>query len=262
MNYLRVKAILVQEFFYSFRAIEILMDLVVFPVMSVIVFGFLSNYLAGANNVLIGRGVLLGILLWQVIWITQYTISLGSLWNIWSRNLSNLFVTPLTVREYLFAQTLSGVFKGVLILGVNAIISIYVFNFNILDLGLLNLTLMLINLIFFAFSLAIVILGLIFRFGVRIQAFAWGILPFFQPLSAAFYPVSVLPSFLQPIAYALPPTYIFEAARGILGGSGMDMQKMITAFVLNIIYITVAIISFDYNFKKSKESGQFARNEG
>src|SRR3989338_3110869 len=262
MKYLRIKAILLQESFLSFRSLEIIMDLVFFPIMSIIVFGFLSIYLSGFNNFSIGRGVLLGMLLWQVIWIVQYSVALGSLWNIWSRNLSNLFVTPLTVREYIFAQAFSGILKMFIIFLGSSVVCFYFFNFNILDIGIANLAIVILNLMLFGFALGLVILGLIFRFGTRIQAFAWGILPFFQLITAAFYPVSVLPPFLQNVAYTLPPTYVFEATRGILNGLPMDMHQMSTALLLNIFYLTLAIISFDYNFKKSKESGQFARNEG
>ncbi len=262
MNFLRIKAIIAQEFYMSYRAIEILMDLVVFPVMSIVVFGFLSKYLTGINTPAVGRSVLMGMLLWQFIWITQYTVSFGSLWNIWSRNLSNLFVTPLTVKEYLFAQTMSGVMKGLFILFLSSLLSVYIFDFNLLDIGLVNLVLIIINLSLFAFSLGVGILGLIFRFGTRIQAFAWGFLPFFQPITAAFYPVHVLPTFLQPVAYMLPPTYMFEVARQILGGDPIDYGYFVMAFTINIVYLTLAVSFFHYLYNKSKESGQFARNEG
>ncbi len=261
MNLLRVKGILLQELYFSFRAIEIVMDLAVFPLMTIIVFGFLSKYLAGTDPV-ISKGVLAGMLLWQFIWITQYTVALGSLWNIWSRNLSNLFVSPLTVSEFIFAQTLSGILKGLLILLLGSILSFYVYNFNILEIGIINLTILSVNLVLFAFTLGMIVLGLIFRFGLRIQSFAWGLLPIFQPLTAAFYPVTILPKPLQVIAYLLPPTYVFEAIRGILRTSYLDLSLMGVAFLLNIIYVSSSIIFFRYMFNKSKESGQFARNEG
>ena len=261
MNYLRIKAIIAQEFFMFYRAIEIVIDLVVFPVMSIIVFGFLSKYLAGIDSPVIGKSVLMGMLLWQFIWITQYTISLGSMWNIWSRNLSNLFVTPLSVTEYIFAQSMSGVIKALVILAFSSIITIQVFDFNLLELGIANLFWSVINLSLFAFSLGIGILGLIFRFGTRIQAFAWGALPLFQPLTAAFYPVSVLPRSLQLVAFMLPPTYVFEAGRQALEGRPVIMGYYATALLLNTVYLLIAILLFNFLFKKSKESGQFARNE-
>ncbi len=256
-----IKAILQQELFVTYRAIEVIMDIIFFPLMSIILFGFLSTYLTKASGSSIGQSVLMGMLLWQVIFIVQYSVSVGSLWNIWARNLSNLFITPLRARDYIFAQALSGAIKALLMLMLSAVISIYIFHFNLFILGFVPLSVFLSNLILFAFAVGLIILGVIFRYGTRIQAFAWGLLPMFQPITAAFYPVSVLPTPLRVIAYFFPPTFIFEAARGVLQSHYLDWRLIGIAFFENIIYVVVAILFFSAMFAKSKDTGQFARNE-
>lgn len=105
------------------------------------------------------------------------------------------------------------------------------------------------------------ILGLIFRFGTRIQAFAWGLLPLFQPLTAAFFPVSVLPQPLRSIAYLFPPTYVFEAARASLASPTIRWDLLGISAGENLFYLILALWFFTVMFKKSKDSGQFARNE-
>ncbi|HKC04572.1 MAG TPA: ABC transporter permease [Patescibacteria group bacterium] len=257
----RIKAVLYQEFFVSLRSMEIIMDIVFFPSMTIILFGFLSTYLSGASSSFIGNSVLMGMLLWQIIFITQYSVSVGSLWNIWSRNLSNMFVSPLDIKEYIFAHVLSGSIKALFVFLTTSVICIFIFHFNIFSIGLLNLSLFYINFVLFAFSIGIAILGLIFCFGTRIQAFAWGLVPMFQPLTAALYPVSVLPTPLREIAYIFPPTYVFEAAREALKSGITDWHLLTTAFLINIIYVILGIFFFRLMFKKSRESGQFARNE-
>ncbi len=263
MNFDRVKGILIQEFFITIRSYEVILDIFVFPVMSVILFGFLANYLTGASGESVAHSLLAGMLLWQFIFIVQYSVSVGSLWNIWARNLSNMFITPLTLSDYLFSQTVSGVFKAFCVFIPSAFLSIAIFNFNIFQLGFLNIFLYIVNLIFFASSIGIIILGLIFRFGTRIQAFAWGFLPIIQPLAAAFYPISVLPAPLRILSYALPPSYIFEAIRkNFSGANSIDWSGIGLAFGLNVIYFLSAIFIFKLLFKESKRVGQFARLEG
>ena len=83
----------------------------------------------------------------------------------------------------------------------------------------------------------------------------------FQPLTAALYPVSVLPSPLKEMAYIFPPTYIFEAARASFGSAVIRWDLIGTAFVINIVYFVLGVLFFRLMFKKSRESGQFARNE-
>src|SRR3712207_8761664 len=45
---------------------------------------------------------------------------------------------------------------------------------------------------------------------------AWTIMFLLMPLACVYYPVSILPSWLQALAWALPPTYVFEGMRALL----------------------------------------------
>src|SRR5436853_2757453 len=258
MKLRRITAILMQEFFVTTRSVEVVMDIFFFPLINIVVFGFLSLYLEGSNESIVGQYVLLGMLLWQVIWIIEYSVAVGSLWNIWARNLSNMFIAPLMVKEYILAHTLSGIAKASFMLLFSATLSFFVFKLNILTIGILPLTLAFINFAFFAFSMGIAILGLIFRYGTRIQAFAWGVVPVFQPLSAAFYPLKVMPLPLQFVAYLFPPTYTFEAARYSLAYHIINWQLFGISFAENIFYCIVCIIFFSKMFEKSRDTGQFA----
>lgn len=254
---------LVQELFTTLRSYEVIMDIIVFPIMSVILFGFLSVYLTGLSNHNVAYALITGMLLWQVVFIVQYSVAVGSLWNIWSRNLSNIFISPITTSEYLMSQILSGIIKAFLVFGPSAILTRMIFGFNIFNLGPANLGLYLVNLILFAISIGIVILGLIFRFGTRIQAFAWGLLPIIQPLSAAFYPVSVLPDFLKPVAYIFPATYVFEALRASTANPvSQQWEQLALALTINLIYLFGAVKFFHLMLRHSKTTGMFARLEG
>lgn len=258
----RMFAIMLQEFFIMKRSLEVIIDLFYFSIITVVVFGFVSLYLAGSDDSLTAYYLLYGMILWEVIRLTQYSVSVGSLWNIWSRNLSNMFVAPLSVTEYLVAQIISGILKTVVIFVLIGCIAIFVFNFNIFQTGTTNLILFFINLSIFAWAIGIMILGLIFKYGTKIQALAWGLVFIFQPLTAAFFPLDVLPPFLQTFAKVLPPTYVFEAARKSLSDPSVDWNLTIIAFILNAIYLVIAIVLFTFMFNASKKSGQFARNEG
>lgn len=261
MSLLRIKAVLLQEVFITKHSFEIFMDLFFFSVMSVIVFGFLANFLSGSTNSITAFYLLQGLILWEVVRITQYSMSVGSLWNIWSRNLGNMFITPLSIKEYLFAHMLSGTIKSLLSFTVISLISIIVFKFNIFNLGWSNLILYFLNLTFFSWAIGIIVLGIIFRFGTRVSALAWGIIFLFQPLTAVFFPVSVLPPSIQLIANLLPPTHIFEAARINLTNPSINWHLITLAFVQNCFYLIISVLFFNLMLKQSKETGQFTRNE-
>ncbi len=262
MNSRRILAILKQEYYITRRSVEIIFDILFMPVMSIVVFGFLSSYLASSGNPQAAGGVLMGMILWQVLFIVQYSVAVGSLWNIWSRNLSTMFVSPLQVKEYILAHTLSGVVKGLMILTLSSAICYFLFDFNILQLGFFNLILFLGNFMLFAVAVGMMILGAIFRFGTKIQALAWGLLSILQPLTAAFYPVSVLPSPIREFSYIFPATHIFEAARLAYATGATNWNALFIAFGLNIVYLIIGMKVFKSMFYASRMSGQFARNEG
>ena len=262
MSTRRIKAIILQELYITKNSLEIIIDLFYFSIITIIVFGLVSMYLTGTNNPLSAQYILVGMILWEIIRITQYSISVGALWNIWSRNLSNMFVTPLTLSEYLLATMIAGMIKTGIILVLISVIAAFLFKFNILNIGTVNLLLALINLTIFAWSVGIIILAIIFRYGQRIQALAWGLVFLFQPLCAAFFPVSVLPEPLRNLAYVFPPTYVFEAARLALIDPSVNWNAMGISFAQNIIYFLLSLWFFNFMFNKSKDIGQFARNEG
>ncbi|OGY23759.1 MAG: hypothetical protein A2Y57_04500 [Candidatus Woykebacteria bacterium RBG_13_40_7b] len=262
MNISRIKAILLQELYITKRSLEVILDLFFFSIMTIVVFGFVSLFLTGNITGASAHYLILGLILWEIIRINQYSISVGALWNVWSRNLSNMFIAPISVREYLAAHMISGVVKTFTIFIIISLVSSLFFKFNIFNLGPLNLFFFFVNLIIFSWTIGIALLGVIFRFGTRIQALAWGSIFLFQPLTASFFPVTVLPNFLQKIAFALPPTYVFEAARAALVDPTFNWKFMLIALVLNAFYFLVSLWFFNYMFRRSKETGQFARLEG
>ena len=104
-------------------------------------------------------------------------------------------------------------------------------------------------------------LGMILRLGTRLQSLAWGFIYIIQPIVGVFYPVSVLPSVVQKIAYALPPTYIFESARAaVLTGSPI-WNNLEIAGVLNIAYFVLSYLFMKDMWEWARRTGALARME-
>ena len=71
--------------------------------------------------------------------------------------------------------------------------------FNLFALGPV-LVLFFINLMIMGWSVALGVVSLILRHGAGAEPLAWGVLFGLAPFSAVFYPVSVLPGFIRPVA--------------------------------------------------------------
>ena len=203
----------------------------------------------------------LGTLMWEIMRATQYSMSLGALWNVWSHNFSNMFIAPLSMLEYVLAQMISGALKALVLFALVAVIAASLFDFNLLNMGAGNLALAFLNLLWFGYSMGLFILGIILRLGTRIQALAWGLVLIFQPLTAAFYPLSVMPPPLQSVARAFPPTHVFEASRAGLTAPDIHWDWYLIAGGENVVYFVLSVWFFRFMYRRSRETGQFARNE-
>src|ERR1051326_6809749 len=131
----RIRAVLLQEAYISRRSVEVLVDLPLWSLMTVIVFGFVTRFLSSVMNPTVAQYLYLGTLMWEIMRITQYSMSLGALWNVWSHNFSNMFIAPLSMTEYVVAQMISGAVKAVILFSLVAFIAATFFDFNLFSMG-------------------------------------------------------------------------------------------------------------------------------
>jgi ABC-2 type transport system permease protein len=100
------------------------------------------------------------------------------------------------------------------------------------------------NLILTSWAVGIFVSGIVLRNGMGAESLAWTIMFLLLPLTCVYYPVSVLPAWLQPVAWLLPPTYVFEGMRALLINQVFRADLMLWAFALNAAYFVIAVIGF------------------
>jgi ABC-2 type transport system permease protein len=117
------------------------------------------------------------------------------------------------------------------------------FGFNFYALGF-ALAAFFLNLILTSWSVGIVVSGFVMRNGMGAESLAWTVMFVLMPLTCVYYPVSILPGWLQWLAWALPPTYVFEGMRALVLEGTFRADLMLTAFALNLVYFAVAVTVF------------------
>jgi len=260
----RIKAVLLQELFMMRRSLETIVDVFVYPVMNIVVFGFISKYLLGSTNQGTFLSLIVGMLFWQVFSTTQYTVSVATLWNMWSHNLTNLFASPITLVEYFVAHSITAFIKSMVVFGIGSLIAYLQFGFSVIQLPFIFLLIMILNLYIVGVAIGLVLIGFIFAHGIRIQALTWGFVSIIQPLAAVFYPLSTLPEPFTSIARLLPLTYMFEALRQTIHDGAIlpsSQQLLITGSFITALYVVLSLIFFKYLIDKSHQTGQFAKND-
>ena len=174
--------------------------------------------------------------------------------EIWSRNFTNLFVAPLRVSEIITAltgtaliRTLIGIIPAILLMSP-------LFGVSILKLGA-PLFLLFLSLYIFGTTLGILVTSGLLRFGPAFENTAWSSLFLLAPLGCVYYPLSILPEWLQLIAKFLPLVYIFEEARSILINNAVDYTNIINALLLNLVYFILSVMIFYYSFYGARKKG-------
>ena len=102
-------------------------------------------------------------------------------------------------------------------------------------------------------------MALVLRFGQAAEALIWGIPFLIQPLSAVFYPVRVLPGWVQVIARALPSTWVFEGMRDALATGRVETRTLLLAVGLNAVYLAAGAAFFGWTLGRVREKGYLAR---
>jgi len=259
----RVLALLLRQLYLYRRSLIRALEIVYWPVMDLLVWGFVSLYvgrLRGGGAVAIAF-LLGGMILWDLFYRAQQAISVSFLEDIWTRNLINVFVSPISTAEFVLAMLLLGVMKvvvtGLLLSGLAAAL----YAFNIFQHGL-QLVPFVLNLLIAGWGIGIITTAMILRFGQGAETLAWAIPFLFQPFSAVFYPVAVLPTALRPVAWLLPTTHVFEGMRTVLAGGGVAWDQVAWALVGNAALLAIAAVVFTRVMYIARERGLLLRMEG
>src|SRR5947209_13686527 len=208
-----------------------LLELIYWPAVQLFVWGFLQLYLA-QNSGFFARasGVFIAaVLMWDVLFRGQLGFSVSFLEEMWSRNLSNLMISPLRPIEFISALMIMSLIRLAIGMVPVTLLAIAFFGFNLYSLGL-ALAAFFVNLILTSWAVALVVSGVLLRNGMGAENLAWTLMFVLMPLICVYYPVSVLPDWLKPIAWSLPPTYVFEGMRALVVDHIFRANLMIEAF--------------------------------
>ena len=222
--------------------------------------GFLQRYLAITPGPLArGAGVLIGsVLLWDILFRSKIGFSTTFLEEMWARNLGNLLTSPLRPYELLMALSVWSVIRIGISIGPVAVAAYLIFGFNLLDLGL-PLVAFFAVLMLTSWSLGLLAAGIILGYGLGAWWLAWSLAILLLPLSCVYYPVSVLPEWLQPIALMLPPTHVFEGMRSILLNNTFDPTQLWLAMGLSVVYLFVGYAAFSRFLAIARVNGTLLR---
>ena len=249
----RITGMVLRYLFIYKRSVIRIAELIFFPLMDLLVWGFVTLYLEQITQSKTVVFLLGGIVLWDIFFRAQQAVGMSVLQEMWVGNTLNLFVSPLRSHELVISTAIVGFIRALITATGLGLCAYLLYSFNLLSIGISLIPLFAL-LLFFGWALGLFTASLILRYGEAAESLAW-IVPFLvQPFVAVFYPVSSLPPALQTFAQIFPCTHIFEGMRSVLQGGDIPWHAMGTSFLLTIAWITVTGTYFAHtlNFVRHK----------
>lgn len=260
MSWRRVRAIVLQNWFVMRRSPIRIFELFYWPLIEVVLWGFITVYLSTADaRIPGGVSVLLGaVLLWDLLFRSQQELAITQLIDVWDRNIVNLYASPLRQSEYVAGALVFSIGRVVVGTSFLIVIADVWFGFSLLDVGAV-LAPALAALVVFGWALGLVIRAAVMRFGTNAEVLAWSLAFLIQPVSAVFYPLDTLPDWLQTVARGLPTPYVFESVRAYLAGQGVRGDWLATGLALSGVYLALGAFVAFAAYQKVRRLGRLAK---
>jgi ABC-2 type transport system permease protein len=253
----RIYALLLRHAYLMRSSPTRLFDLMYWPLLQMVVWGFITVFLARHSSWMVqAGGVLIGaVLLWDVLVRGQFGMTLSLLEEMWSRNLANLFVSPLRTTEFAISLMILSMLRSLFGVVPAALLAIPLFAYSIFDLGPALVAFWAV-LTMFGWGVGLMISAALVRFGLSAESYAWASIFVLAPVSGVYYPIDTLPHWLRPVSWALPSTHVFEGMRAVMIDHAFRWDLLGSALALNALYLALGIGLFLLAFGSARRRGQ------
>jgi ABC-2 type transport system permease protein len=256
VNWNKIFALSLRHIYLIKGSFPRILDLIYWPTIQIFLWGFISKFFT-LNSTFYENtvGVILSAaILYDFLFRSSISYNMMFLEEIWSRNFTNLFIAPIKLSEIIASLTFTAIFRTLIGLVPAALLAIPFFGVSILKIGM-PLIFLLITLYIFGVTLGLLVTSGLVRFGPSFENIAWASLFFLAPLGCIYYPIDILPYWLQIIAKLLPLVHIFEEMRNILIHDTINYYQILKAILISFVYFIIGIIIFYLSYKGAKNRG-------
>ena len=253
----RIIALLIRYQNIALGSMPRLISIFYWPTVQILFWGFFTNYFYQINefNIWSSLNVILSaVVLWDVLFRSQLGLSMSFFEELWSRNLPNLFITPIKDHEIILGLLLISFLRTILGLTPAIFFANYFFNFHLFELGL-YLIFFFFNLTLIGWSIGLFVSALVLRYGQSFEELAWAIIFIVLPFSCVYYPLSSLPEIMQSFSSIFPTTMIFEEMRSLIFNSQLEYLNLIKIICINIFLLLLSSIFFLYTLSVVRQKG-------
>ena len=252
----RILALVERHAYLLLKSWPRLLSMAYYPTVTMILWAFVTVYLRPTNNFLADApGLFIGaVLLWDILFRGQLGVSLTFFEEMYSRNLGNLFVSPLRAWELITGQLVLSLLRTFIGVGAACAFAWLLFSYSIFSLGL-PLIAFFVNLIVCGWAIGLAVSGMVLRWGLGAEELAWAAVFLLAPVSGVYYPIAVLPGWLQVIARLIPTSYVFDGMRALLLEHTFRADLFVQALALNGVFMIVGIALYMWAIGYARKHG-------
>ena len=256
MNFNKILALSLRHVYLIKGSFPRILDLIYWPTVQIFLWGFISKFFTLNSSYFENTvGIILSAaILYDFLFRSSISYNMMFLEEIWSRNFTNLFIAPIRISEIITALTLTAIIRTLIGLVPAALLAIPFFGVSIFKIGT-PLIFLLISLYIFGVTLGLLVTSGLIRFGPSFENIAWASLFFLAPLGCIYYPIEILPSWLQIIAKFFPLVHIFEEMRNILINDIINYFQISKAILISFLYFILGVIIFYISYNGAKDRG-------
>ena len=256
MNLNKMYGLFLRHFYLIKSSLPRILDLIYWPTIQIILWGFISKFFSIYSNYYSNTlGVILTCaILYDILFRSSISFNMLFLEEIWSRNFTNLFIAPLNLKEIITSLIFTALVRTLIGLVPAIILTSPLFGVSILKLGF-PLLILFLSLYIFGITLGLFVSSGLIRFGPSFENIAWSSLFLLAPLGCIYYPIEILPDWLQLIALILPLVHIFEEMRNILINDIISYNQIFLAIIISIFYFMLGVAVFYISYAGAKIRG-------
>ena len=260
MNLSRVGAIVVRMFYLYRGSPQRVFPIFIFVAIDVLVWGFLTRYLNSVSHADFNfvPALLGAVLLWDFLTRVMQQITMALFEDVWTRNFLNFFATPLRTSEYLAGLLIVAVITSLMSLVAMLILARVAFGLSLFTYGKAIAPFLMV-LFLTGMALGVAASALVLRLGPASEWLIWPIPMLISPFAGVFYPVAILPGWMQAVALILPPAYVFEGMRAVVAGEPVPWDRLAIGGALALIYLALACLFFFATYRVVIRTGLIAR---
>ena len=199
--------------------------------------------------------ILVGTVALSAVQVCQLDVAYAVLFDIWSKSMKHQFLTPIGIRHLAVGSWLVGVARGVIGLRAHGPDRLLGFRLRLHRGGPGAPRPLPPRLLPHRARDRAPRVRLVLLFGTRAETSAWAAVNFVVMLSGIYYPVSVLPGWVQAISARIPLTYFLDAFRAGYGFASAVRAPVAQGLRPPVLYVVLAHWALAAAITRSRRTG-------